>query len=112
MLLLVFDHRTSYKSRIFLIPVCVFSFVYTLPKFYELRHVWEEPQSQQTQNGTNATFPGNSTSEEGELEMHVRPTWLRKNRHYITIYLIWSNLFIQVRARTEPFQGCGYAFSC
>ena len=30
-------NRSSYKSKFFLLPVIAFSFLYTLPKFFELR---------------------------------------------------------------------------
>ena len=50
-------NRSSYKSKFFLLPVIAFSFLYTLPKFFELRLI-KVPVGNATSNETALTFDG------------------------------------------------------
>ena len=60
--------RSSYKSKFFLLPVIAFSFLYTLPKFFELR-LKKVPTVDIIGNATNETaFIFDGDLEEMEFE--------------------------------------------
>ena len=156
--------RTGYKSRVFLLPVCLISILYPLPKFFELRlERVPLPAAHQLMNGTGSAYQllngtvsayqlmngtglayqllngtvsayqllngtgsayqllngtgsayqllnGTEAADQlwkvgtaaadnqaEEYELQLVPTELRKDKTYIRVYLIWMNLFIQVR---------------
>ena len=63
--------RNRYNGAWFIVPVVLFAFFYTLPKFFELRIV-DDP------------------------EVRLIPTSLRKNKIYIRVYLICLNFVVQI----------------
>ncbi len=92
-----------------------------MPKFFELR-LERVPLPQFGQSGLNndtrldnGTFDSNLTDvvtvadldvdgggvEGVDYEMQLVPTWLRKDKTYVRVYLIWMNLFIQVREQLD-----------
>ena len=89
-ILFFFLSRGTYNSLLFLLPVILWSVLYTTPKFFELRHAYEP---------INNNSSSNNTFEDIEYRLKIVPTEMRKNKHYIRGYLIWANLFMQVRWR-------------
>ena len=64
----LFDlNRSSYKSKFFLLPVIAFSFLYTLPKFFELR-LCRVPIILDATNDTELLSDGGDSLEEEEAE--------------------------------------------
>ena len=92
--------RSGYKSRVFLVPVCLFALLYNLPKFFELRlervSAAAEVEGNATAAAANATAAPQEEDDEDNYELSLRATELRKNKLYVRVYLIWMNLFIQV----------------
>ena len=92
--------RSGYKSRVFLVPVCLFALLYNLPKFFELRlervSAAAEVEGNATAAAANATAATQEEDDEDNYELSLRATELRKNKLYVRVYLIWMNLFIQV----------------
>ena len=59
-----------------------FAFLYTVPKFFELRVSWEVPNGTEFQSGAG--------------EYRLKPTDLRKDKIYIRVYLICMNFIVQI----------------
>ena len=57
-----------------------FAFLYTVPKFFELRVSWEP----------------NGTQLQGVGEYRLKATDLRKDKIYIRVYLICMNFVVQI----------------
>jgi len=66
--------------------VALFAFLYTLPKFFELRLSWE-PVKNITLNETIAEIP---------TRARLVATEMRKNNTYIRVYLICMNFLVQI----------------
>ena len=77
----LYRFRSSYHARLFIIPVILFAFLYTLPKFFELR-LEREP------------IPSNSTHQ--KYGYKLVPTALREDKYYIRVYLISINFLVQI----------------
>ena len=101
-----------YSSRTFIIPVVLFTLVYNIPKFFELRvktTCQELPTGDiKSENisdirSENDEFIRNLTKQidnrtdcNGTDRLIIEPTELRTNRTYITVYIMWMNLIVQV----------------
>ncbi len=89
----------------------VFAVLYTLPKFFELRlervAIPRAGASNATTAATDlnatATFEDEAEEDPVEYRTDLRPTAMRKNKVYIVLYLIWLNLFVQVRIARRLF---------
>ena len=85
-------YRSSYKSANYILPVVVFSFVYTIPKFFELKLVNQDDDPvafralMNSSGRNNGSFP----------DSLVVPTELRQNKLYFILYLICSNFVVQI----------------
>lgn len=72
----------------------LFAFLYTLPKFFELRLV-DTP----IVSDINELFNGTITTDTDApmpTEVRLVPTALRKNKIYIRVYLICLNFLVQI----------------
>ena len=91
-----FHCRGSYRSTSYILPVVLFSLVYTIPKFLELRLVDEkEERCRQLLENTGTPCTNNTYSELSGRVMIV-PTSLRENKVYVRIYLGWTNFIVQI----------------
>ena len=81
-------YRSYYRGTTFILPVVLFAFLYTIPKFFELRLSWK-PVGNTTQEGA-----GNESIivEIPKLEA----TAMRKDKTYIRVYLICMNFLVQI----------------
>lgn len=71
----------KWAAKRYIIPIVLFSFLYNLPKFFELTTGME------TTNATDALL------NEGQpiTKYTIEPTTMRVNEYYIKIYCIWMN---------------------
>ena len=91
--------RRVYSTKMFIIPVILFSILYNISKFWEL-DIYEE-RSLTFSNGTtvpekrltNETIAAN---EPLNVTVYLEPTDLRKNSLYIRIYILWMNLIFNI----------------
>ena len=88
-------YRGGYNSLLFVGPVIFWSVVYTLPKFFELRHahVKVHPEMNNFTEASNATL---FSPDAVEYTLKVVPTAMRKSKLYVRAYLIWTNLIMQI----------------
>ena len=94
------SHR--WKDRIYIIPVILFSVIYNLPKFFEIEttiyHSGPTMESELDNITTNVRkefvqeMINNSFHE--DIIYGIKPTPLRINLNYISIYLIWINFIL------------------
>lgn len=82
----------SWSSLHYILPVCLFSVVYNIPKFFELttRTEFFFPETDNGTGWSNSSM-GNST---GEPYLIVIGTELRTNKHYYKIYMIYMNMVL------------------
>ena len=87
----------AWRSSTYIVPIAVFSTLYNIPKFFELR-VEQRESSSLIVNGTN--FDDVLTQQENEAivsypqNYSLGPTSLRRDHLYVNIYLIYMNVIV------------------
>ena len=82
----VISHKWS--SKRYIIPVVLFSVIYNLPKFFEIKTgIMPMPNDDMS----NQTISNNNTV---KVEYFLEPTELRANATYYIAYTFWINLFV------------------
>ncbi|XP_023331763.1 FMRFamide receptor isoform X2 [Eurytemora carolleeae] len=67
----------------YLLPIGTISFLYTLPRYFELRVLQINYQLE------------NSTLEDSNITLYsLQPTKLRLNENYVNLYIMWANLIV------------------
>ena len=98
----MFFTRRAYTSKAFILPVTIFTLVYNLPKFFELKIEKQLVQDlESSENCTDLSIGNNCSSEASDLQDDnyyyvLVPTALRTNALYVRIYILWSNMIVQV----------------
>jgi len=83
-------YRSYYRGTTFILPVVLFAFLYTLPKFFELRLSWEPLRNMSTLSMNE------STAEIPMFRAKLMATDMRKDKTYIRVYLICMNFLVQI----------------
>ena len=76
--------RRKYTSRTFIIPVAVFTLIYNVPKFLEIRVATVCPEH------------NSEECRDDEAIYTIEPTRMRTNPVYIRVYILWMNLIVQI----------------
>jgi len=97
--------RRVYTSRCFIIPVVIFTLLYNVPKFLELRVTWR-CDLYQPPKGVNVTAMdmANMTADDmekanvtcGKQEPGISPTAMRTEKVDVRVDILWLNLFVQI----------------
>ena len=90
MFLSIFFCRSYYRGTTFILPVVLFAFLYTLPKFFELRLSWEPLRNM------SSLSMNESTAEIPMFRAKLMATDMRKDKTYIRVYLICMNFLVQI----------------
>lgn len=86
----------AWRSSTYIVPIAVFSTLYNIPKFFELRVEQRDPSSLIV-NGTNID---DVLTQENEAIVRypqnysLGPTSLRRDHLYVNIYLIYMNVIV------------------
>ena len=84
----------SWPPRYFVIPILVFSFVYNLPKFFELHTILVPVQNFPQANGTSTNQTSAWSAQNTTMQAVATGTSLRFNKYYYKVYLTWMNLIL------------------
>ena len=113
----VVSHEWSFKK--YILPIITFSFVYNIPRFFELKTEINEIENVSTENATNpltkedylvddnlnrmgnTLIPkipflnaNNSMTQQISYDYNIVPTAMRTNTYYYSIYYIWTNFLV------------------
>ena len=90
-----FIFRRVYSTKMFIIPVILFSILYNISKFWEL----EVEYIVTLNNGTlipEIELDNETITEKWNTTVYLKPTDLRTNPLYIRIYILWMNLIFNI----------------
>jgi len=86
----------GWRSKLYIIPIVLFSILYNIPHFFELRVRESNSTASITNEERNLLL---DTETETILmtkksEYHIEPTALRIHNYYVNIYLIYTNIIV------------------
>ena len=108
----------EWPAKYYIIPIFTFSFVYNIPKFFELKTHYPVNHSNSTEASNHSTVVPdtvydeiyyNDTDSEAELyDYGILPTELRLNQTYYQVSLLKNNFTSGETARVQSFQKSGW----
>jgi len=86
-------YRQKFSSRHFVVPVVVYSIVFNLPKFFELKTSCSSSSPFST---SNSSQPGWSSCPEEDQKIHLEAREIRTNSWYLNIYMLWLSTIFNI----------------